>query len=125
MIGLLPDMPPSEIKFQTGRTRKFRDSALCEEDQRTISHIEEFGCSVVNVKRTSYGLGWAYTVGVFDTCGRPEIITVGLLPETAHFALNDAAKLLPHEAEAEATTHEAEAEAEAKTHLEILIIFSN
>src|SRR5215472_13589430 len=94
MIGLLPDMPPSEIKFQTERTRKFRDSTLSKEDERTISHVEEFGCSVVNVKRTSHGPGWAYTVGVFDTSGRPEIITVGLLPETAHFALNEAAKLL-------------------------------
>jgi hypothetical protein len=33
-------------------------------------------------------------VGVFDTSGKPEIITVGLLPETAHFVLNEAAKLL-------------------------------
>jgi len=87
-------MPPSEIKFQTERTRKFRGSTLSEEDERTISHVEEFGCSVVNVKGTSHGLGWAYTVGVFDTSGKPEIITVGLLPETAHFALNEAAKLL-------------------------------
>jgi hypothetical protein len=67
---------------------------LSEEDKRTISHVEEFGCSVVNVTRTQYGLGWSYTVGVFDTCGKPEIITVGLLPETAHFALNEAAKML-------------------------------
>src|SRR6266567_1876297 len=87
-------MPASEIKFQTARTQKFRSSALSEEDDRTISHVEEFGCSVVNVKRTNYGPGWSYTVGVFDTSGRPEIITVGLLPETAHFALNEAAKLL-------------------------------
>lgn len=94
MIGLLPDMPPSETKFQTARTQKFRASALSEEDERTISHVEEFGCSVVNVKRTEYGLGWSYTVGAFDTSGKPEIITVGLLPETAHFALNEAAKLL-------------------------------
>ena len=33
-------------------------------------------------------------MGVFDTSGKPEIITVGLLPETAHFALNEAAELL-------------------------------
>jgi hypothetical protein len=33
-------------------------------------------------------------VGVFDTGGKPEIITVGLLPKTAHFALNEAARLL-------------------------------
>jgi len=66
---------------------------LSERDERTISHVEEFGCSVVNVTRTKYGLGWSYTVGVFDTSGKPEIITVGLLPETAHFTLNEAAKL--------------------------------
>jgi uncharacterized protein DUF4262/sigma-54 interacting transcriptional regulator len=48
----------------------------------------------VSVKRTNYGLGWSYTLGVFDTSGKPEIITIGLQPETAHFALNEAAKLL-------------------------------
>src|SRR5262245_13033549 len=81
-------------KFQTARTQKFRATALSKEDERTISHVEEFGCSVVSVKREKYGFGWSYTVGVFDTGGRPEIITVGLLPETAHFALNEAAKRL-------------------------------
>jgi Domain of unknown function (DUF4262) len=80
--------------FDTARTRKFRASELGEEDDRTISHIEEFGCSVVNVARTEHGFGWSYTIGVFDTSGKPEIITVGLAPETAHFALNEAAKLL-------------------------------
>ena len=87
-------MDSSNKKFETARTRKFRATELSSEDERTIGHMEEFGCSVVNVKRTNYGLGWAYTIGVFDTCGQPEIITVGLLPETAHFALNQAAKLL-------------------------------
>jgi hypothetical protein len=67
---------------------------LCGEDERTISHIEEFGCSVVSVARTAHGLGWSYTIGVFDTSGKPEIISVGLPPETAHSALNKAAKLL-------------------------------
>jgi hypothetical protein len=49
---------------------------------------------VVSVKRTNSGPGWSYTIGVFDTSGKPEIITIGLQPETAHFALNEAAKLL-------------------------------
>ena len=66
---------------------------MSEEDERTISHVEESGCSVVSVKRTKYGPRWSYTVGVFDTIGEPEIMTVGLLPETAHFALKEAAKL--------------------------------
>src|SRR5947208_12964817 len=94
MIGFLPDMSPGKTGFQTARTQKFRAGSLSNEDDRTISHVEDFGCSVVSVKRTEYGLGWSYTVGVFDTSGKPEIITVGLLPETAHFALNRASKLL-------------------------------
>jgi Domain of unknown function (DUF4262) len=87
-------MPANKINFQTAKTQKFRATSLCQEDDRTISHIEEFGCSVVNVKRTNHGLGWSYTIGIFDTSGKPEIVTVGLPPETAHFALNESAKLL-------------------------------
>lgn len=87
-------MSPNKKNFETARTRKFRATALSKEDERTINHIEEFGCSVVSVKGTENGLGWSYTIGVFDTCGKPEIITVGLLPETAHFALDGAARLL-------------------------------
>ena len=87
-------MPAKKANFETARTRKFRASALGEEDERTISNIEEFGCSVMHVAGTDQGLGWSYTIGIFDTCGKPEIITVGLPPETAHFALNGAAKLL-------------------------------
>jgi len=87
-------MPPKEKNFETARTRKFRAGELCEQDERTISHIEEFGCSVISVKGTNHGSGWSYTIGVFDTSNRPEIITVGLLPETARSALNRAAKLL-------------------------------
>lgn len=84
----------SKKNFETARTRNFRASELSKEDERTIGHIEEYGCSVVNVKRTAHGLGWSYTIGVFDTCGKPELITVGLLPETGHYALNQAVKLL-------------------------------
>jgi uncharacterized protein DUF4262 len=87
-------MPPERTKFQTARTQRFRAAKLSKEDERTISHVEQFGCSVVSVKPTKYGLGWSYTVGVFDTSGMPEIITIGLLPDTAHFALNKAADLL-------------------------------
>jgi len=68
-------MPPKTNNFETARTRKFRASELCQEDEGTISDIEEFGCSVVNVV-TEHGLGWSSTIGVFDTSGKPEIITV-------------------------------------------------
>ncbi len=63
-------------------------------DQRTISNIETYGCEVVQVKKSGAGPGWSYTVGVYDTCGQPEIIVVGLLEKTAQILLNEAAKAL-------------------------------
>ena len=87
-------MPPKKKNFETARTRKFREHELCPEDESTISHVEEFGCSVVNVVGSEYDIGWSYTIGIFDTCDRPEIIAVGLRPETAQAALNEAANLL-------------------------------
>jgi Domain of unknown function (DUF4262) len=87
-------MPNASRKFETPRTRQFRATGLNKGDDRTIGHIEEFGSSVAQVKRTEYGLGWSYTVGVYDTAGKPEIITVGLPEKTALFALNEATRRL-------------------------------
>src|ERR1700744_4410587 len=87
-------MPPKNRNFETARTRSFRAQSLAPGDERTISHIEEFGCSVVSVASNDHGLGWSYTIGVFDTAAKPELLPVGLPPDTAHFALNEAAKLL-------------------------------
>jgi hypothetical protein len=81
-------------RFETERTRRFRQGDLNEEDECTIANVETFGCSVVHVKQCTGGLGWTFTVGVFDTCGKPEVITVGLRQETAHFLLNEAARRL-------------------------------
>lgn len=87
-------MPPKNKNFETDRTRQFRSRVLDEEDERTISHIEEFGCSIVLVRSTTSGPGWSYTAGVYDTSGSPEIITVGLKEETAQSLLNEAARQL-------------------------------
>lgn len=87
-------MTDSNPKFSTVRTRELRATELKPEDERTVSHIENFGCSVVSVKPTKSDFGWSYTIGIFDTCGQPELITVGLPPNTAHFLLNETAKLL-------------------------------
>jgi hypothetical protein len=84
----------SNPKFQTERTRRFRAGQLSEKDERTIANIETFGCEVVQVKQSGAGLGWSYTLGVYDTCGKPEVIAVGLYENTAHFLLNEAANRL-------------------------------
>jgi hypothetical protein len=81
-------------QFNTARTRSFRTKPLDESEQQTISHIEEFGCEVILVKSSTSGPGWAYTVGIFDTCGKPEIISIGLKEDTAHYLLNEAARRL-------------------------------
>lgn len=85
-------MPKVPIKFETERTRRFRSEELSEEDVRTISDIERFGCRAVHVADSNSALsGWSYTIGVYDTCGQPEIIQVGLRSATAHALLNSAA----------------------------------
>jgi uncharacterized protein DUF4262 len=81
-------------KFETERTRRFRAGELSDRDERTISHVEVFGCEVVQVKKTSTGPGWSYTIGIFDTCGKPDLITVGLPEKTALFLLNEGADRL-------------------------------
>lgn len=81
-------------KYETERTRRFRKGKLSAHDADTVSRVEESGCSVVSVQARGAGLGWSYTIGVYDTCGKPEIIAVGLGEETAQFALNEAVKRL-------------------------------
>jgi Domain of unknown function (DUF4262) len=81
-------------KYETERTRRFRSTELSKEDGDTIGNIEQFGCSVIQVKESSAGPGWSYTLGVYDTSNRPEIIVVGLRDTTALVLLNEAAKRL-------------------------------
>jgi hypothetical protein len=86
-------MPPS---FETERTRHWRSAQLVPEDEQTISNIEKYGCAVISVKsKLGRAYGWTYTIGVYDTCGKPDLITVGLDPEVAHSCLNEAVKRLP------------------------------
>jgi hypothetical protein len=81
-------------KFETERTRRFRAAALTESEERTLGNIEAFGCSVLQIKNKGAGPAWSYTIGNYDTAGKPEIITVGLPEKTALFLLNEAARRL-------------------------------
>jgi hypothetical protein len=84
-------MPNSAKKFETARTRQLRATDLLSADERTIGQIEEHGCSVISVGRDCReDLSWTYTIGVYDTCGKADLITVGLPFKTAHSCLNEA-----------------------------------
>jgi hypothetical protein len=56
---------------------------------RHLTEVKANGSWRLGLRQYS-GVLWV----VFDTSGNPEIITVGLRPETAEVALNEAAKLL-------------------------------
>ena len=79
--------------FSTQRLSFWREQDLSGSFLSTINHIEKFGCSVLYIEGDSSSR-FSYTVGVFDTSGHPELITVGLIEKTAHIALNAAEKLL-------------------------------
>lgn len=87
----------SEALYATDRTRRFRQNELNKLNQKTIQNIEEFGCEVVQVFATcphDSGYSFSYTIGVYDTCGRPELIEIGLPQSTGHALLNEAANRL-------------------------------
>jgi len=84
------DPPP----YDGPRLRFWREqSELAETFLTTLNHIEKFGSSVLGIQGTSSNR-YSFTVGVFDTCCKPELITVGLTEKTAQIALNTAVKLL-------------------------------
>jgi hypothetical protein len=84
----------SEKPFITKRTQAWRTRDLKPWFVEAIDVIEEFGCQVTHVKGDSACPGFSYTTGVTDTCGKPELITVGLSSDTAHHALNEAVSMM-------------------------------
>jgi hypothetical protein len=87
-------MAEHEKKFETERIRAFRTGTLDAESERTIECIEEFGSQNIHVKGQPANMAFSYTIGVFDTCGGPEVIAVGLRSDTAQWLLNEAVERL-------------------------------
>ncbi|MFC5270776.1 DUF4262 domain-containing protein [Adhaeribacter terreus] len=56
--------------------------------------IENNGCHIVVVEADDYLPAFAYTIGLFQTYGHPEIICFGLAPEVLKTLLQDAQKLI-------------------------------
>ena len=60
-------------------------------DDKLIEDIREYGWHVVKVFSRTGGPGFAYSIGVFETFGHPEILIVGLALETMHLLINNIA----------------------------------
>lgn len=88
------DIQGKDDAFVTERLRfwKARRDKLEPTFQSTLDNIEKYGCEVMCVKGDEIAPGFSYTIGVYETTGQPEIIEVGLKRDTAHYALNEAAR---------------------------------
>jgi len=79
--------------YETARTRHWRSTGLNPTDARTIDKIEEYGLFVLTVGNGKHReMNYTYTIGIYDTCGKPDLITAALHHEVAHSALNEAAR---------------------------------
>jgi hypothetical protein len=70
------------------------DEHTCRDDNRTASHINEFGLSVIMLEATDYLPSFAYSVGLWQKYGHPEIICFGLPTKTLHPIINDVAEII-------------------------------
>lgn len=66
----------------------------CRDDNQTASHISEFGLSVIMLEATDYLSSFAYSVGLWQKYGHPEIICFGLPTKTLHLIINDVAEIV-------------------------------
>ena len=80
-------------KFATDRSRYLRTTELSKMDEWAIDQVEEHGCAIISVgSDCKDDYGWSYSLGVYDTCSQPELITVGLPFEVAKSRLNEATR---------------------------------
>lgn len=80
----------SSRRFVTERTGCLRKTELSKMDEWAIGQIEEHGCALISVAGDCKDdFGWTYSFGIYDTCGQPELIAVGLPPEVAKFCLSE------------------------------------
>lgn len=66
----------------------------CRDESKTRSHIEEYGCSVIMIEASDYNPSFAYSIGLWEKFGHPEIISFGLSITTLHGIINDVAEIV-------------------------------
>src|SRR5437016_3632119 len=57
-------------------------------DRKLLGDIERVGWTVIGVLADEEGPGFSYSVGLFHTLGHPELLLMGLRPQTAHQLIN-------------------------------------
>ncbi len=80
--------------YITERTKMWRTRDVKPAVFEAVDVIEESGCQVLHISADDLCPAFSYTTGVYDNCGKPELITVGLPSQTAHSALNHSVSLM-------------------------------
>jgi hypothetical protein len=78
----------SRNEYITARTRAWRERDIPPWFVEAIDIIEQQGHQNMHVAAGGCSPSFSYTTGLYDTCGKPELIAVGLPARTAHAALN-------------------------------------
>jgi hypothetical protein len=81
-------------KYSTERLRNLRSKETRESFIGTLTTIEKYGWQAMLVSSKEQSRSFAYTIGLFDVFGFPELITVGLSTDVAHAALGYAVEAM-------------------------------
>jgi hypothetical protein len=84
----------NDYRYITERTKAWRSRDIKPHFIEALDMIEQYGCQIMSVTADDITPSFSYSTGVYDTCGKPEIITIGLLPEIGSSALNRAVTLM-------------------------------
>lgn len=58
-------------------------------DERTRDDIAKYGCTVMHVMEEGESPPFAYSIGINQETGAPEIVVIGLKQPMAHFIVNE------------------------------------
>lgn len=61
---------------------------------QTKSNIQKFGLQVIMVSGTDYSPSFAYSIGLYQTYNKPEVICFGLPNDLGHAIINDVADMV-------------------------------
>lgn len=80
------DIEPQDSEDDDGPS--LQNPAEAEDENRIANDIAEYGCHVVLIPHFEGTPGWAFSVGLFERYGHPEIVVFGMSPENGHGLIN-------------------------------------
>ncbi|KPJ91599.1 MAG: hypothetical protein AMJ53_11280 [Gammaproteobacteria bacterium SG8_11] len=59
------------------------------QEQKAVDDIEKFGCHVIHVLEEEDLPGFTYSIGIYASTGKPDMLIMGLKREVAHSIINE------------------------------------